>query len=468
MSSGADADRVSKTDIINYHRCSYAFWLIETGEVSVEEAQPRLVAFGENFERSVLAKMVGARPKPLTTQFKEDHFLYDLPLFKNNTLCIWGRPDGVHTAAGGLEPIEIKSHSKVAFTDRLELAFYWLLLEPWRTRHSATPRGFVRLRRDSVPRPVVLLPADFARVKGLIDLVRRARRIGVRPRPCDCQICSERIEVKAFKGRIQLQDLYGMGAYANGLRKIGVSTIARLLASESLDITRGLSQHSLFTSASIVDGWKAQAQAWRRAPVRFGTERFTHEQFILLDLEYDCLGGQCGDVWLTGIHIRNGFAKTIQIWSLSEFQRRAAMAKLFGILAKYRELPIVTWSGQSAELPQLRALAKFLSIDGLTEAVARRHVDLLQFTQRNIRLPIPSYRLKNVAEYFGFEMSASLKDGLDATIKYRLLRTTKSRTRREHLRGQLEAYNCRDLMRLKLVAERFCELAGPVRASTKA
>jgi len=84
-----------------------------------------------------------------------------------------------------------KSHRDVRRTDELELAFYWLLLDPLRTRQIDEPQGRLILRRDGVPVDIdiEIIPERFDEVRRLVRDIRHARRHGVRPRVCGCVAC---------------------------------------------------------------------------------------------------------------------------------------------------------------------------------------------------------------------------------------------------------------------------------------
>jgi hypothetical protein len=66
-----------------------------------------------------------------------------------------GVPDGIETCDGALLPIEIKSHKRVQRIDALELASYWLLLEPYRTR-QVPPSRYLILRDSSAPQEIAI------------------------------------------------------------------------------------------------------------------------------------------------------------------------------------------------------------------------------------------------------------------------------------------------------------------------
>jgi CRISPR/Cas system-associated exonuclease Cas4 (RecB family) len=179
---------VTKTDVTRYLRCPYAWWLQDRGEISFEdtvgEFQMQLVRAGTEFHVEVEGEAIPIElPEAgLPGLLAEERTLLGTPDFENPELLIRGRPDGIETAGGALLPIEIKSHKDVQRIDELELAFYWLLLEPHRTRAVRKPRGVLVLRRDG-EQSRVEVPISRERIKQaqrLIVDVRRARANGVR------------------------------------------------------------------------------------------------------------------------------------------------------------------------------------------------------------------------------------------------------------------------------------------------
>ena len=85
---------------------------------------------------------------------------------------------------------EAKSHRDMKRSDELELAFYWLLLAPYRAAPKADPRGVLILRRDGAPVEVEIEITEnlgLAEARRLIAEVRHVRGAhGVRPRMCGC------------------------------------------------------------------------------------------------------------------------------------------------------------------------------------------------------------------------------------------------------------------------------------------
>jgi PD-(D/E)XK nuclease superfamily len=147
---------VSKTDLSRWYRCPYAFWLLESGQMRFEETvspfQMSLIHAGQDYQELVeqSATPVAISPADLPTLLETDVTILGTPLFENKQLRLRGCPDGIDAARGALYPIEIKSHRAPTHLDRLELAFYWLLLQPHRTR-PMPPAGMLILRHDGKP-----------------------------------------------------------------------------------------------------------------------------------------------------------------------------------------------------------------------------------------------------------------------------------------------------------------------------
>src|SRR5690242_18430296 len=198
----ADAVRsrlwVSKTNVTSYLRCPYAFWLADSGQLDRAELlspfEAQLAEDGVAFERGIVdaAAPLAMPPGGEAELFAQEHILLQVRAFWNPRLQLVGRPDGLVTAAGVLQPIEIKSHRLLQHSDRIELAFYWLLLDYLRTARAVGPVGwvFLRQRDGSYVREMVELSSEvLAETQDLIRAVRHARRHGVEPVWCRCTVC---------------------------------------------------------------------------------------------------------------------------------------------------------------------------------------------------------------------------------------------------------------------------------------
>jgi uncharacterized protein YprB with RNaseH-like and TPR domain len=90
------------------------------------------------------------------------------------------------------------------------------------------------------------------------------------------------------------------------------------------------------------------------------------------------------------------------------------LAEFDAILRRFPGLPVVTWNGNSADVPAVRkATARAGDHRGL-ELLAGRQLDLYLWTRRNLLLPIPGLGLKEVGEYFGLLRESGISSGLAA------------------------------------------------------
>jgi predicted RecB family nuclease len=351
-------DWVSKTELLRYVRCPYSFWLLDRGEIAfedtVDEFQQRLLHEGIEFQRLVESRALRVRVEAneFPAVVGEDVVLLGAPGFRNEKLKIVGQPDGIDTALGELLPIEIKSHRDVRRRDELELAFYWLLLDPYRTVPTSNPRGFLILRREGAPEKVevAIRPHRLQEVRRLLQEVRAARRHGVRARICGCFVCSQlrREEVlQVAWSRKDLTLIFGIGRpYAAALEEMGVSDYEALLSHEPDALVSGLRERGYFVSAATVESWQRHAQSWtNQAPVYFGKGPFFEgDSFIALDLEYDPLEGL---IWLLGTCIVRGERRDHEaLWADDRSTEKRNLRELASLLKVNDGLPIVTWNGE--------------------------------------------------------------------------------------------------------------------------
>src|SRR5579875_1060007 len=462
-------DWVSKSDVIQVLRCPYAYWLQWSGAVDrnalISGFARGLIEDGLSFEAAVLSE---AEPleteEDIETILAGDHRLLDVPRFENTDLRISGRPDGIFTEFGLLLPVEIKSHASVTRTDRIELAFYWLLLEPKRTA-TGSPQGVVILRTPTgeIEERIALADYDFDRVRGLISLVRSVRRNGAEPRVCGCEVCrsEDAVTAKAIKRR-DLTAIFNIGRpRAERLEYAGVRRWDDLLTWEPQRIVDELRTSQDFISVRQVDEWRSPVRAYQQnAPVYFGLGTLDIAGAVVMDLEYE----RTGDVWLYGFRVEcRGHVEIIQLWGDTPQERSDNFSRFKDLLSRYPDLPIVTWSGKSADVPNVRAAASSFNDETVYEEVQRRHIDLFDFVYRNIRFPIPDLQLKSVADYFSIARIADVEDGLEALMLYEQYKRSKSQRTRSRIRETLLQYNQDDLdttLAILRRLQRLCRSAG--------
>lgn len=452
---GGNDGWVSKTDLTRYLRCPYSFWLATTGQIGraelVDELGARLISEGSQFDRSLREASTPVDVEDVRELFSKDIRVFQSQRFENATLQIAGVPDGIDTADGALVPIEMKSHRIVQKTDRLELGFYWLLLEPAR-RRQIEPRGVLLLRDGESPTPIevdIELPSHLLdEVRGLVLEVRRTKNAKeILPQICDCPYCrTHQEEIEAKTPRSDLSRIWGIGrAYARHLQSIGIVNLEQLKACDPAAVSASMKSRKWGVSERTVESWIRHAESYdREGPIIFGPAAIP-ESYIALDLEY-----LPNHVWLIGGCVVEGSSRSdFAWWSDSRAEEAASLARLRGLVEAHPGKPLMTWAGLSADIPQLRlALGRCGGDDGFLGD----HVDLYQVACRSIRLPLAGLGLKAVAQYFKLARVSEVAGGLEAQLMYQEYRGAKGR-RRKALKAELLAYNKDDIDTLVETAE---------------
>ena len=460
----AEPSWVSKSDVVGYLRCPYAFWQLDQGLVApaaaLDAIGAQLVADGNHFHTAVAEP---ARPlddaEPVTVlddpaRLREalagTRVVHGLPVLEHPGLRLYGIPDAIDPAGGALAPIEIKSHRAVQRSDELELCFYWRLLEPLRTHRDAPPRGRLVLRRDQEPVEIEieLTAARFAELDELIAAVRAARRDGVRARVCGCTVCSGPLREQIARSTRDGHDLtllFGIGRVTAGaLEAEGIGDYDALSRRDPGELVALLRRYGLYRSPAQVRAWIEHAASYRTAqPTVFGAPPAVGDAFIALDLEYDPF---VPHVWLTGLLVVDeNHHEHIALWADTPEQERHAVETAAAVCAAHPNLPVLTWAGTSADLPKLRAAAERHQLTRAIDAIQARHLDLYAHAQRTVRLPIPELALGAVAEYFALTHTSPIRNGIEAQMRYGQYSASTDPARRATLRAELTAYNLADL-----------------------
>jgi len=456
---------VSKTQLMRFRKCAYAFWLIESGIVDaasiIGSAEMLAMEQGNQFEARVALQ---AKPLPEPLTFEEacrgDFVIHKVPLLRNHELRICGVPDRIDTANGLMIPVEVKYRSTIRPTDRLELAFYWLVLEPLRTRPGPAIGRVVILASEGFREVEIQLEQrDFDEVQGLLAALRSARQNGVGPDICDCEICFDRPEVRKLSDLLRI---WGVGTtFARALVKAGIRSVRDLaLCNPCLVLpATGLTNVSLET----LRRWQHHAHALVSGNIiRFGHGILAPGPHIVLDLEYF----PDGDIWLFGAEVCSSDSNyRIQLWADNAVERRAALRKLRRVISDHNEYPIITWAGRGADIPHLINVAKRYKCFDLVFALEERHLDLFYFAQKNLRFPTYGLALDSVAHFFGIRGRSPISGGFEALSLYSEYYSTKSAEKKERLKNELLEYNADDLHALRELVKRMskicCEPKGP-------
>ena len=463
------SEYVSKTDIYAYRNCPYAFHLVETGQISRDDAfspiATTLMEDGIAFEDGLLAEMPATSVRFDDPKAAEKvNYLFGVDTITDHDRKLIGRPDGIDLRAHA--PIEIKHrHGEPTPMDRLELAFYWKLLEPYRTRTDTAPYGLIENLTGSLMW-VPLAASHFAKVDALIAGVLRARRDGVRPLPCRCFVCLERPEVQAvFDEMSDVGMIIGIkSARADVLRSVGIESVTDFAAADPVELARQTKAAPGATlSVKFITEAQAHARALRdKAPVWIADDRLDSADFIAIDLEYisglrTFWGGRASDpeIFLVGVLHQHGDRHDfIQTICHDQDDVKRALSAFATLMRTHKTLPIYTWNGESADLRYLERAARRHRIS-IMPAMKKRHTDLLRFSRRVVRFPVVSHELKSVGAFLNVDRAGDLSDGFAAVALFHELCLTRGKRKRQAIAEQLLRYNENDLRALAASANYF-------------
>jgi predicted RecB family nuclease len=341
---------------------------------------------------------------------------------ENTEVGIRGRPFAVDPAGGAMLPaIGVWSFglvTKLAPTSYLELAFHWLLMEPYRSKPS--PRiAFLKLLesgQEAFFQEVELEDRHIEEVKRLVVKIRQVLRDGVPPRVCSCAVCDykgilrppilDEIRNQAHNNK-HISILKGVGpARINQLEEMGIFSIDQL---QEMEASKKPSKKRPKKSAQ-----QAHIESYQNnTPIVFGDVPLVPDSFIVLDLEYDAT------IWIVGFCVvRAGRQPEYHLlWAdstRSARQEKANLKELAGVAEAEPSLPIITWNGTSADIPALKKAAERLKLGDLFSGVYSRHRDLFREFDKAVRLPRKKMGVDDVASWFGFQRRSGISKASQA------------------------------------------------------
>jgi predicted RecB family nuclease len=289
-------------------------------------------------------------------------------------------------------------------------------------------------------------------------------------------VCSGVRRDEIHQVAIQRKDLtliFGIARhYARVLEDLGVGTWEDLLHSDVPTLTASFRARGYPTvTATEIWRWRQHARSYALGePVTFdelpaggAAELPVDGSFIALDLEYDSEHEEPGSlIWLVGACVVDGdLQEHLILWADSPEDEERNLRALGKLVRDHPTLPVVTWAGDGAEVPQLRAATKCWGIGLDLDFLLERHIDLFTYARWHVRLPIPRLGLKEVARFFGIPRLSGVAGGLAA----RSLHDRSRRTGDLRLRDRLIDYNRDDLDALVGVSQQLARLTEPAEGS---
>lgn len=445
---------VSDTDLTAYLLCPYAWWHVDHDLVAPEEILSPVERKQVDSDNALAGKVeklaLPAPEKELPELFEEDIKLIGIPTLENEERKIFGAPDGVHTAGGALAPIAIRAHRHVRRSDKLELAFHWMLLEPYRTRKVDKRTGLLVLKRNRVPVPIEIELSDsyFEQVEALLEKIRSARQTGVKARLCGCNVCSgplqDRVRQQTHDGK-DLTLLFEVGrGRAAAFEAVGIRNYEDIDLCDPRKVSRDLRAKGTHISPVQLEQMQFHARSYEEGrAILFGQPPQIGDSFIAVDLEYNTFRPH---LWLIGLYVVDGDSfEFIPLWADGRRAERRNMEYVGELLREDPARPVLTWAGSSADLPELKKTAARLELDHVMAGVDERHIDLFAYARKILRLPIPELGLGEVAEFFGVPKTSQVGGGLEAQMLYDAYRSSRNNLEKAGIKYELISYNRDDL-----------------------
>lgn len=451
---------ISKQDLIEYLRCEFRVYLCLSKGIPIEELKEtillqRLIEKGMNYEADVVQDILPLeiQKKESMEPLKKESRIIQVPkMFRNHDLGIQGIPDLINTENGEFLPIEIKSHKEVYDTDELELAFYWLLLSPLRSKKSK-PRGYIVLNNDQIVE-VKMTKDHLLAVEDLLDDIRDLKNRGSRPRITqECKLC--KIEKECREEVINsggLTAIYNISYIREQqFHEIGIQNMSDLMKIDESQINCKLvSKFGNTPGVAELSRMKCHASSiGYRKPILLGNEdelnRLVMSPILILDLEYD----PEGIIWLIGLCIKDSSGVRYKQYFAenAKFEdEKKLLDSLANIRNKYIDHLFITYSGASADLPQLeKSCRRHRIYPRIYNLIAKNHIDLYQRLIHNLRFPIASMGLRDMEEYLNLPRKSDIKSGLEALMFYDTYLRTKNENKKKELRNELCTYNKDDI-----------------------
>ena len=362
---------ITKSDLLNFLECPFAFKKakeegFDFNELFISPFALELMKKGIEHEENIRESFSWEKIKFDITNEKcvmQDVIVSGPPIV-NEKLGIIGNPDLIKTAKGKLIPIEIKLHSIENETDPYEIAFYWLLLEPYRKK-GKIPEGYYILRQhfplaEDISELFTPSSVDSTHIQEVLESLKEMRNLkDYKPiRNSSCRDCAlfKKTCLDILKRNRCVSLLTAGQKTIEKLKEINfnVEKMAKLTPEEIYEQIRFYGIKGIGEKTIVKFHNRAKAFIANK-PIIFGSGKLPDtEQLIFVDTEFyqknsifRIVGYERLFVISVGIYDKGRIETNI-------FYRNDCTKKFVKIMENFPNVPIITWSGTSADLSILK------------------------------------------------------------------------------------------------------------------
>ena len=440
---------VSKSDLAEYLRCPHRLYIkytegIRTVDMIESRFRRSLIDAGRKYERDQFATVDWRRTSKklqYVLSVEKPEAVKEPYLFDVNR-HLFGVPDILVRSRGQYLPLEIKSHVQPTKSDRLELAFYATLLEPY--LGSRPTEGFLALPPEGLKRPLLVHIESEVKVEilGLIEKVREAKAKAelpaIRSKECYSCVFYETRCLATLSAKRDLTLLHEVGPkLREQLAQQGLHTIGNLAAYEGTNqkLLRIRNAARAFTANQAI------VHAKYPLPPPKPTELF---------LDIECLGNPRRDGMLWSIVLTTRQRSKVtqkQWWADNRREEKVAIRKFMDHVSKIQgDCVLYGYNLNSYDLPTLRTIAEKKKFDtSPIESLIDRSSDLYLYVKDNCSFPFKEKTLKKVIQYIAPERKIIISSGLEACALYSNYLRTKSESTSRRIKRKLLAYTKKDV-----------------------
>jgi predicted RecB family nuclease len=170
---------------------------------------------------------------------------------------------------------------------------------------------------------------------------------------------------------------------------------------------------------------------------------------------------------LEGVPAQQGHSERVYLWGLSlmhetgeenlqtfapHLSRKADQTawlqfldKAAAIFAKHGDIPFIHWGSFEVQSLQLYT-RRYGDPHGVARRIKKNLLDFWSLLKASVLIPLPSYSLKVIEQYVGFDRPDKETGGYWSVVNYLKSTSTRSRTKQERLQQELLNYNHADLI----------------------